>query len=242
MDVGPKPSNDDAASAPWRAEALRAHLTTLIGSGAFASRAELNAYIATLGLGQVRNGVDHVTVACAGERVRLYLGGALLRQVHELTVRERRRDGAASYAPEAGREAGVRCCVYLIVAVDAQREAAAYVGSTSRLHHRLAAHFHGRDGASADLMAWAHRHRAQVHASAILCTNTRSGAFQLEGFITRELERRGWLLPGVSRWGAARRAAPVVGKSLRQSNISWSEPSLDDVRQWPRLSHYKFYA
>jgi hypothetical protein len=215
----------------------------MVARGEFASRAELNAHIASLGLGQVRNGIDHVTVTtCGGERVRIYVAGALLRNAGELTVRERRRDGAASFAADAAREPRTHFCVYLIAALDPQGDVAGYVGSTARLHQRLAAHFHGRDGASSDLAAWATRHRARAYAQEVICTNTRSGAFQLEGYITRELEQRGWLLPGVNRWGAARRAAGVVAKSLRHANTSWSEPTPDDIRRWTPLAYYKFYA
>lgn len=237
------PANE-ALPAAWTAAALREHLNRRVSRGEFACRAELNAYIVDLGLGQVRNGVDHVTVTTpGGERVRIYLCGPLLRDASELTARERRRDASAVYVRSAACDGGRdRFFVYLIAAVDAQDEVAAYVGSTQQLHRRLAAHFHGRDGTSADLAAWARRHRAGVFAQELLCTSTRSGAIQLEGFVTAELERCGWLLPGVSRWGAARRSAAMVSKSLAHARTSWSPPALQDIHRWNPLSAYKFYA
>ena len=114
---------------------IRDHLNRLVSQDAFASRAELNAYIASLGLPQVRNGIDHVTVIAGATRVRVYLSAALLRSPGELTRREQRRDGALGLAPRSARSVRETYSVYLIAAVDPQGEVAGYVGSTAAIRY-----------------------------------------------------------------------------------------------------------
>ena len=226
------------------AEQVRAELTKLIGEGRFANRGELNSHIASLGLGQTRNAADYVTVVTeTGERVRLYLSGNLLRSPVEVESSKRRRDGSTTFSPGLkGEGPSQTFSIYIIAAVAPNGDVAAYVGSTGMLRRRLAEHFHGRENTSVDLANWARLHGARAYAQEVMCTNTRAGSVQLEGFITSELERWGWFLPGVTRWGAARRTAQMMTKSFRRANIGWSEPRAEDIVKWPPVSHYKFYA
>lgn len=232
------------ADGAHRTPGSRRVLTRLISEGRFANRLELNAHVQSIGLGQTRNGTDYITVVTeAKERVRLYLPQELRTGLLDEPGRHKRRDEAWTFTPglRPDSKAGV-FSVYVIVAVAPTGEMAAYVGSTSLLQHRLAEHFHGRDGTSVDLADWARRHRARAYTNEVMCTNDRGGAIQLEGCYTAELESRGWLLPGVTRWGAARRTAAMMTKSFRNGNITWSEPVAEDVQTWTPISAFKFYA
>lgn len=222
----------------------RAEMLALIRQGRFANRAELNQFLASAGLAQTRNGSDFVTwLTPTKEKVRLYLPPRLHVSLMDPSNQRNRRDGSNTFLP------GLVPCgardvfsVYVIAALAPNGDLAAYVGSTGDLRHRLAEHFHGRDGTSVDLADWARIKKAVVRVSPVMSTNDRGGAIQLEGAFTAELKRRGWYLPGVTRWGAAARVAVMMEKSFRHSHIIWSEPVLTDMQTWPLLKTYKFYG
>ncbi len=222
---------------------LRAELHRMVREGRFPSRAELNAFLGAQGLSQTRNGTDYVSVITGTkERVRVYLPPSLHLSRLDPSAQIIKDGGNTFVIGRVPRRALDVFSVYVIAGVSPNDEFAAYVGSTAGLPHRLAEHFHGRDGTSVDLARWARIKQAQLYASEMMCTNDRGGAIQLEGSLTKELERLGWYLPGVSRWGAASKTAAMMSKSFRFSRVSWSEPRLADIKRWTPLKSFKFFG
>ena len=183
-------------------------LQSLLDSGSLSEWGELLRYLADRGWSLTRQGVDYLGVKTTADRWRVRLNQPLCgRPAPEVHRRKRNPD--------------CKWHVYALLAVSAEHAMAAYVGSTSDLTARLAAH--AKDEvrvrtrrvrtlrAAMNLFVWANAAGASIVVIVLGEYESAKVAILHEGMWTERLSREGLETPGVDRWLAARRKLKHIG-------------------------------